>query len=176
MKLATSIAVAVLAAAMVIQASAARGRRKDEQLIETTCTNTPDYELCIKVIRADPNCASAPLQDLALITVAEIKRKTEAIIVEIEKLQKSGEEKMQPALTKCRSYYNAVMVGNIPVAEQTTWGNPKFAENAMADTKNEAVMCEKAFDKIPTPSPFTAENKYIADVAAVARGIIRNLL
>lgn len=152
------------------------GGRKDQRLIETTCKNTPDYHLCISVIRADPKSATAELPDLALIVVAEIKKKTEEIIVSIEHLNKTGTKEMQTPLKKCRSFYNAVMVGNIPVAEKATWGNPKFAETAMADTKIEAEACERAFQKVPMPSPFTKENKYIADVAAVARGIIRNLL
>ncbi|XP_057806109.1 cell wall / vacuolar inhibitor of fructosidase 1-like [Salvia miltiorrhiza] len=171
-----SLVVAVATVTMLLQNEVVSAARKDQQLIETTCKNTPDYHLCIAVITADPSCRAAPLQDLALIVVAEIKKKTVEIIKEIEHLKKSGPKEMQPALKKCRSYYNAVQVGDIPVAEQATWGNPKFAETAMADAKIEAEMCEDAFLKVPNPSPFTKQNKYIADVAAVARGIIRNLL
>ncbi|KAH6771622.1 hypothetical protein C2S52_005707 [Perilla frutescens var. hirtella] len=147
----------------------------DQNLIETTCKNTPDYNLCTAIIRADPKSAAAELQDLGLIVVAAIKKRTQQVMATIDSLTKTSPKNLLPPLKQCRKYYNAVLVGNIPVAEQTVWGNPKFAETAMADTKNEAEWCEEQFQGV-APSPLTADNKYVADAAAVARGIIRNLL
>lgn len=165
---------AAAAAAMAILTQSAAAVR-DQKLIETTCKNTPDYKLCITIIMADPSSPRKELPDLALVVVADIKNTTIHTLATIDALKKTSPPKLAPPLNKCKEVYTVVLEANIPVAEQATWGNPKFAENAMADTKIEVVNCEKAFKGV-APSPLSAENKYMADVASIARGIIRNLL
>ncbi|KAH6781615.1 hypothetical protein C2S52_001630 [Perilla frutescens var. hirtella] len=165
----------ILLSIMILQSDAVSSSQKDQNLIETTCKNTPDYKLCTSIIRADRGAAAADVPGLGLIVVAVVKKKTQEMLATINKQSKSAAKKLLPPLRRCKEVYKAVLEGDIPVAETAIRGNPKFAETAMADARIEANLCERAFEGV-APSPFTSQNNYVENVAAVARAIIRNLL
>ena len=71
----------------------------------------------------------------------------------------------------------AVVKADVPSAIQALdGGQPKFAEDGMADTVVEAEACERSFSGRGQKSPLTQMNKDIENVANVARAIIRMLL
>lgn len=146
---------------------------KDMRLIETTCKNTPHYKLCMSIIMADSSSPGKVIQDLALVVVAHMKKTVIEMVDKIERLKQGSPKEVVAALQKCKDIYEEVVDVLIPEAERATWGNPKFAENAVADIKIEARLCENGFQH---PSPLSADNKYLQDVSDVARGVIRNLL
>ncbi|XP_022883514.1 cell wall / vacuolar inhibitor of fructosidase 1-like [Olea europaea var. sylvestris] len=110
---------------------------------------------------------------LGLIMVAAVKAKAKETMKAITKLKVSRPE-LRIALNDCSDRYNAILVGDVPEAEQALRGNPKFAENGMADSSIEAVACEENFKKVK--SPLTGFNNKMRDLSDVARAIIRNLL
>lgn len=135
-------------------------------LIETTCKNTPNYQLCINTLRGSPESATADVAGLALIMVDAVKGKTEQALSTVNK-------SAQPKLQRCTNYYNAVLKADVPMAEAALRkGDPKFAEQGMSDAATEADLCERTV----APSPLSAVNKDLRDLALVATAIIRNLL
>lgn len=148
-------------------------QRKDENLIQTTCRNTPNYQLCISILKANPTSIKEDVAGLGLIMVAAVKSKAKQTMKAISNLKVSRPE-LRYALNDCSDRYNAILVGDVPVAEAALRGNPKFAENAMADSSIEAVACEQNFKKVR--SPLTGFNNGMRGLADVARAIIRNLL
>ncbi|KAK6146246.1 hypothetical protein DH2020_020115 [Rehmannia glutinosa] len=142
---------------------------KDENLIETTCKNTPHYQLCINTLRADKGSSGADVAGLGLIMVEAVKAKSKEALSAIKKLQKS-QPKLATPLQQCRDMYKAVVSGDVPEAEQSIRGNPKFAENGMADAAVEADDCEAAFQGV-AKSPLTAVNTAARELAEVARDL-----
>ncbi|KAL7080832.1 hypothetical protein ACP275_14G002800 [Erythranthe tilingii] len=134
----------------------AKSQQKDQNLIESTCKNTPIYQLCIATLRADPGSAAADVAGLALIMIEAVEAKSKEALS-----------------AQCKEEYKAVLEGDVPVAKSAVRGNPKFAEGGMADAKVEADDCE---DALGGKSPLTKVNGDVADLAVVARAIIRNLL
>ncbi|KAL8486088.1 hypothetical protein ACS0TY_022989 [Phlomoides rotata] len=167
------ISLTILITLLIIHSDAVP-HRNDQNLIETTCKRTPDYRLCTAIIRANPDGGAADLPGLGLIVVDVVKQKSHEALSIINKLTKSGQPKLRPALRRCTEVYKAVLEGDIPVVSQSIWGNPKFAETAVADAGAEAGLCDEAVGgKVPELSKV---NNYVVRVAGVARAIIRNLL
>ncbi|CAI9776182.1 unnamed protein product [Fraxinus pennsylvanica] len=50
-------------------------QEKDQNFIETICSNTPCYQLCISTLRADPTSIKEDAVGLGLIMVAAVKAK-----------------------------------------------------------------------------------------------------
>ncbi|GFQ04444.1 cell wall / vacuolar inhibitor of fructosidase 1 [Phtheirospermum japonicum] len=149
---------------------------KDQTLIETTCKNTPNYQLCISTIHASPSSAGADVAGLGLIVVDAVRAKTEAATSAIDKLKQLHPD-MTRALEKCRDTYDAVLKADVPEAVAALKkGIPKFAESGMADVAWEAEICEGGFKEVGAESPLRGVNKDLHDLAEVAVGIIRNLL
>ncbi|KAK7348026.1 hypothetical protein VNO80_22574 [Phaseolus coccineus] len=147
----------------------------DESLIESTCKKTPNYNLCLQYLKANPGSSTASVSGLALIMVNVMKAKAYDALKIIHDLQKKGAgPKQQGALKSCASNYNAVLVADIPEAtEALQKGDPKFAENGANDAANEATYCE---DEFSGNSPLTKQNNAMHDVAAVTAAIVRLLL
>ncbi|EYU45481.1 hypothetical protein MIMGU_mgv1a021463mg, partial [Erythranthe guttata] len=129
---------------------------KDQNLIATTCKNTPNYRLCINTLQADRGSAAADVAGLGLIMVAAVKEKSKEALSTVNKLLVKSGSNPKKALQQCRDAYKAVLEGDVPEAEQSLRGNPKFAENGMADVAVEADSCEAAFGG---KSPLTVVNK-----------------
>ncbi|XP_024964167.1 cell wall / vacuolar inhibitor of fructosidase 1-like, partial [Cynara cardunculus var. scolymus] len=110
------------------------------KFIQDTCKSTPNYDLCVKIILADPKSQDADLTDLALIIVNAVKEKVTADVPE--------------AVTAL------------------TQGNPKFAEDGIADCAVESQACESTFGQYGQASPMTNVNK---DMEYLTNVVFHNL-
>ncbi|KAL8512821.1 hypothetical protein ACS0TY_019090 [Phlomoides rotata] len=149
---------------------------KDQTLIETSCRNTPNYELCVSTLHASPSSATATdVEELGLILVDAIKSKAESGVSAVDKLRRLHPE-LREALDQCRMSYIAVIKADVPEAVAAlTKGIPKFAEFGMADAAWEAEICEGSFESA-AESPLSPVNKDLHELATVAVGIIKILL
>ncbi|XP_027339316.1 cell wall / vacuolar inhibitor of fructosidase 1-like [Abrus precatorius] len=144
----------------------------DVKLIEDTCKQTPNPNLCVQLLKADPRSSGADIEGLALILVDVIKGKANEALNKINQLLKGKVEKN--ALISCAGKYKAILEADVPQAtEALKTGNPKFAEDAASDSAVEATSCEKGFSG---KSPLTNENNGMNDVANVTRAVVRLLL
>lgn len=148
---------------------------RDLNLMETTCKNTPNYQLCVSTISDSPSSAGADMEGLSLIMVAAVQAKAEKALVVIDEL-----EKLQPELTgrleQCTNTYRAVLKADVPEAMAgVKQGVPKFAEFGMSDARWEADICEASLGKV-VELPLSRVNKDVHDLAEIAVAIIRNLL
>lgn len=147
------------------------------KLIETTCKNTPNYNVCFQSLKASPGSSGADVTGLAQIMVRVMKAKANDALNVIHKLQKLkiglGTEQRR-ALSSCADKYRAILIGDIPQAtEALQKGDPKFAEDGANDAANEATYCESEFSG---KSLLTKQNNVMHDVAAVTGAIVRMLL
>ena len=148
----------------------------DRKFIENTCKGTPNYDLCLSIILADPKSEKADLTGLALILVAGVEHKGDETIKQIKDM-KSSRPELGPALDYCAQVYDTVVKVNVPEANDALkLGNPKFGEDGMADSAVESQACERSFKEHGMTSPMTEQNKAVENVANVARAIIRMLL
>jgi len=147
----------------------------NENLIESTCKKTPNYNLCLQSLKASPGSSTADVSGLALIMVNVMKAKANDALKTIHDLQREGAgAKQRRALSSCDSKYKAVLIADVPQAtEALKKGNPKFAEDGANDAANEAKYCESDFSG---NSPLTKQNNAMHDVAAVTAAIVRLLL
>ncbi|KAG9139404.1 hypothetical protein Leryth_017320 [Lithospermum erythrorhizon] len=144
-------------------------------LIDNTCKNTPNYNLCISVFLEDPRSSSADIRGLGLIVIDALKSKAEETANFIDTLKTTSPGLRSP-LNRCAILYFAVLKADIPEAvEALSKGVPKFAEDGVADAALEAQSCELAFGSASN-SPLTDLNKSVVDLSNVARSIIRMLL
>ncbi|KAI3706895.1 hypothetical protein L6452_24950 [Arctium lappa] len=148
----------------------------DRRLIESTCKATPSYNLCLSTLLSNPKSSSGDVSDLGLIMVGATKVKATLAIQRIKTLYRSHPE-LRRSLNECAQVYMAVVKADVPSAVQALdGGQPKFAEDGMADTAVEAESCERSFSGRGLKSPLTQMNTDIKNVANVARAIIRMLL
>ncbi|KAK4725796.1 hypothetical protein R3W88_030713 [Solanum pinnatisectum] len=146
-------------------------------LIETTCKNTPNYDLCVNTFSLDNRSATAgDIKTLALIMVDAIKSKANQAFSIISNLRHSSPPQawIHP-LKECAFSYKVILTVSIPEAiEALTKGDPKFAEDAMVGTSGDAQECEDNF-KSKSP-PLSKLNIDVHDLSDINRAIIRNLL
>lgn len=148
-------------------------------LVESTCKQTPNYDLCISSLRSDPKSSTADVRGLALIMVNVIKAKATETLNHINDLLKGGPGggKDKQALSSCADGYSAILKADVPEATQAlTLGNVKFAENGVSDAAVEANACERGFSSSGRTSPLTDVNKNMNEICNVARAIVRMLL
>ena len=94
----------------------------------------------------------------------------------IDQLLKSGhlDPKEEEALKYCDEQYKDA-INTIPVIENgISLGDPKYAEEGVISTQNEAQDCEGEFSK--GTSPLTNENQKMIDLSVVTEAIIKILL
>lgn len=145
-----------------------------DDLIDNTCKHTPNYQLCVSILRSDPKAPGADVTGLALIMVNSLNSKSSSALKVIEELLKT-KPKLKVPLTECSKKYKFVIEYDVSVAiEALLKGNPKFGEDGMNDAGVEIQLCEDGFK--PSSSPLTRVNKEAKDVAAIAAAIIRLLL
>ena len=146
-------------------------------LIETTCKQTPFFDLCVSTLQADPRSSSADVAGLAHIAADSVNAKATATLNQITGLLKSaGDPNLLKALQGCVDKYNAIIQADIPVAiEAIVKGDPKFAVDSSTDAANEAQYCENSFANPPS-SPITDSNKAVHDLSTVLESIASLLL
>ncbi|KAI5650946.1 hypothetical protein M9H77_36951 [Catharanthus roseus] len=143
-------------------------------LVNNTCKNTPNYQLCISTLRSDPRSSTADVSGLGLIVVDAVKGKATSTLNTIKNLKKSKPQ-YKHQLDECSRFYDAILNADVPEAiEALTKGDPKFAENGMADTALEVQLCQNGFKG--SKSPIANENTAVYNLSIVARAIIRMLL
>ncbi|KOM33406.1 hypothetical protein LR48_Vigan01g296200 [Vigna angularis] len=147
----------------------------NENLIESTCKRTPNYNLCLQTLKVSPGSSTTDVSGLALIMVKVMKAKANDALKIIHDLQGKGAgPKQRRALSSCASKYKAVLIADVPQAtEALQKGDPKFAEDGANDAANEATFCESDFSG---NSPLTKQNNAMHDVAAITAAIVRLLL
>ncbi|KAM3707951.1 hypothetical protein ACB098_02G064400 [Castanea mollissima] len=153
----------------------ARLSPNDDNLIEQTCKQTPNYNLCISSLKSDPKSATADVAGLALIMVNVLNTTTTQTLIHINSLLQSQRNEVKEALLSCvENYKIGVLTADVPVSiEALTKGNPKFADQGTQDAANESNSCEEGFSG---NSPLTVENTNINNVAKVANAIVKLLL
>lgn len=144
-------------------------------LIDDTCAHTPYPEACKSAVRSDPRGGTDDVAKLGLIVVDKLADSSNKDVVKIKSLIGSEKDpKVKKALTVCSDNYKFILESLIGSASQAfSFGNPKFAEDAMNESKRVTEECESGFDG---KSPITAENTVAKELSAVASGIARLLL
>ncbi|CAN8248282.1 unnamed protein product [Cochlearia groenlandica] len=138
-------------------------------IVDQTCKRTPNYPLCLSLLRSDPRSSTADIPNLVLILVDKIKALGKDTQVKINQAYK-----MKPNLKhECTKRYK-VIDDDVSTVIEALPGNPKFGEDAIVDALVEADYCEGSFPK--GQSPLTSLTVRMMKICDVTRAVIRNLL
>ncbi|KAF3657138.1 putative cell wall / vacuolar inhibitor of fructosidase 1-like [Capsicum annuum] len=161
---------------MLLISTLKTSNNNNNNLVETTCKNTPNYNLCIKTLLSDERSTSSDITTLALIVVDAIKVKANQALEIISTLRSSSPpEAWRIPLKDCAFSYKVILTVSLPEAiEALTKGNPKFAEDGMVGCFGVSQDCEENFKR--SISPLTGLNTAVHELSGVGRAIIRNLL
>ncbi|CAH2035973.1 unnamed protein product [Thlaspi arvense] len=145
----------------------------EASIIEKTCKETPDFNLCVSLLHSDPRGSSADTSGLALILVDKIKGLATKTLNEINNLYKKRPE-LKYALDECSKRYKTILKADVPEAiEAISKGVPKFGEDGVIDAGVEASVCEERFEG---KSPLTSLTNSMQKISNVTKAIVRMLL
>ncbi|KAJ4886782.1 hypothetical protein Rs2_26530 [Raphanus sativus] len=142
-------------------------------IVDKTCKQTPDYTLCLSLLRSNPSSASADTVGLGLILIDKIKALGTQTVGQINVAYKT-KPMLKRQLDVCRLRYKTIADVDIHTAITAIKGNPEFAENAIVDAGNEASFCEEGFPK--GQSPLTGLTQKMNKICDVTKAIVRMLL
>ncbi|GMI80220.1 cell wall / vacuolar inhibitor of fructosidase 1, CELL WALL / VACUOLAR INHIBITOR OF FRUCTOSIDASE 1 [Hibiscus trionum] len=147
-------------------------------LVETTCKQTPFFDLCVSTLESDPQSSTAAVSGLALIAAKSVNAKASATLYQISTLLGSATDpNLKKALSGCVDSYNTIIKTDIPVAvEAIEKNNPKFAVGSATDAGNEAQRCEDGFGGKSPNSPISDSNKMVHDLSVILQSIASLLL
>ncbi|KAL0857395.1 hypothetical protein Bca101_062549 [Brassica carinata] len=142
-------------------------------IVDKTCKQTPDYTLCVSLLRSNPRSASADTVGLGLILVDKIKALGTETLGQINMAYKT-KPMLKRQLDECNRRYKTIVDADVHTAITAIKGNPKFAESAIVDAGVEASVCEGGFPK--GQSPLTGLTQKMNKICDVTRAIVRMLL
>ncbi|KAK8661847.1 hypothetical protein V6N13_091438 [Hibiscus sabdariffa] len=148
-------------------------RYSANSLTETTCKQTPFFDICISTLESDP----ADVSGLARIAADSVNAKAIVTLNQISTLLGSATDpNLKKALGGCVDYYNTINA-DIPVAVEAIEKNdPKFAVGSATDEGNEARRCEDSFGGSSPDSPISGSNKVVHDLCVILQSIASLLL
>ncbi|KAL8139799.1 hypothetical protein V2J09_005820 [Rumex salicifolius] len=116
-------------------------------LIESTCRNTPNSQICESSLRSDPRSPAADTEGLIRIMIDVVRSKFSDSLAYVNRMMKESPPPARArALRECVRRFKVVLNANVIVAESAVnLGDPKFGEGAMLDSAVEAHACERAF-------------------------------
>ncbi|XP_074288681.1 cell wall / vacuolar inhibitor of fructosidase 1-like [Silene latifolia] len=146
-------------------------------LVRTTCKQTADPTICETALRADPRSSKADTQGLILIMIDTVKTRFTDSLRYVEGMaQRTHDPAMTKALKECIHLYQLVLNTNVALAvTAVNEGDPKFGEQAMTDSGNEAEACRSAFPEGKVPGPMTGRTSELHGVSNVAASMIKIL-
>ncbi|XP_047264290.1 cell wall / vacuolar inhibitor of fructosidase 1-like [Capsicum annuum] len=161
---------------MLLNSTLKTSNHNNNNLVETTCKNTPNYNLFIKTLLSNKRSTSGYITTLALIVVDAIKAKANQVSEIISMLRSSSPPKARRvSLKECALSYKVILTVSLPEAiEALTKRNLKFAEDGMVGCFGVSQDCEENFKR--SISPLTGLNTAVHELSGVGRAIIRNLL
>ncbi|KAK4353234.1 hypothetical protein RND71_028752 [Anisodus tanguticus] len=158
---------------VMLLTSTLKTNSNNNNLVETTCKNTPNYILCLKTLLPDKR-SDITMLELIMVDAIESKANQAAEIISTLHNSNPPEAWIAP-LKKCAFSYKVILTVSLPEAiEALTKGNPKFAEDGMVGCYGDSQDCEENFKS--SISPLTGLNTAVHELSGVGRAIIRNLL
>ncbi|KAJ8442927.1 hypothetical protein Cgig2_022293 [Carnegiea gigantea] len=155
-----------------------RAATTTSDLVSSTCNQTPDPNMCEAMLRADPRTSevSEP-EELILIMIDAVKsRFTDSLRYALDLTRKTRDPEVIRALKDCIRVYRVVLDANVVVATSAVrQGDPKFGEQAMLDSANEAEACRSAFPEDKVPAELPGRTRVLHRVSNVAASLIKTL-
>ena len=150
----------------------------NSDLVTRTCSQTPDPNMCESMLRADPRTpgVSDP-EELILIMIDAVKsRFTDSLRYAQDLTRKTRDPQVGRALQECIQFYRVVLDDNVVVATNAVkQGDPKFGEQAMLDSANEAEACRSGFPEGKVPAELPGRTRLLHGVSNVAASLIKTL-
>lgn len=152
--------------------------REASDLVSSTCSQTSDPSMCEDVLRADPRTSEvSDPEELILIMIDTVKsRFTDSLRYALDLTRKTRDPEVIRALKDCIRVYRVVLDANVVVATNAVrQGDPKFGEQAMLDSANEAEACRSAFPEEKVPAELPGRTRVLHRVSNVAASLIKTL-
>ncbi|XP_010685378.2 cell wall / vacuolar inhibitor of fructosidase 1 [Beta vulgaris subsp. vulgaris] len=156
----------------------AYSRKTTNDLVTTTCKQTPDPILCEASLRSDSRSSkAADSEGLILIMIDVVKTRFSDSFRYVEDLtRKTHDPAVIRALQECKQLYRVVLDVSVGLAVRAVkQGDPKFGEQAMVDAGNEAEGCRMAFPEGKVPGRIVGRTRMLHGVSNVAASMIKSL-
>ncbi|KAM1633931.1 hypothetical protein ACFXTN_010918 [Malus domestica] len=150
----------------------------DAALVDQTCKQTPNFDLCETLLRSDPRSLNAEdAKGLASIMVDIVQAKATKSIVSMDKINdllNKSPVKNQALFTSCIDNYNTIIDDDIPQASEAFSNDDNItAEDRLKDVTFEVDLCDKQFSGLS--NPLKDVNKDVHDAASIAAAIADKL-
>lgn len=135
-------------------------------LIESTCSDTNYYELCVTTFLSDPKSLKVPYKDLGPIMAKLVLANATSIRSYIEqRMDEEKESQMKKVLKKCYKNYSTIISNLKSVMGEFKDLNFQPIVGAMRSAQKKAVACEGEFKKEGLKSPVSKRNELMAKLA-----------
>ncbi|KAM0988067.1 hypothetical protein ACFX13_012289 [Malus domestica] len=147
----------------------------DAALVDQTCKQTPNFDLCETLLRSDPRSLNAEdAKGLASIMVDIVQAKATKSMDKINDLLNKSPVKNQALFTSCIDNYNTIIDDDIPQASEAFSNDDNItAEDRLKDITFEVDLCDKQFSGLS--NPLKDVNKDVHDAASIAAAIADKL-
>lgn len=148
-----------------------------DNLIEQTCKETPNYDLCISSLQSDPRSSNSDVKELAIIMIDVIKDKATQTLNHINHLLNNSSSSqnigVKQELNSCtRQYSTIVKIDVLEASQYLSKGLFKIAEENINNAGVQANSCEEG---LSGGSILSDKNQFMNDLVAVVTAIIRSL-
>ncbi|XP_021740033.1 cell wall / vacuolar inhibitor of fructosidase 1-like [Chenopodium quinoa] len=144
-------------------------------LINQTCKQTNNYDLCVTTLNSDPKTGNAKdMRDLATIMVSHVDDEASKTRDHISGLLKNRtiDKPTKKLLKACIDRYNIIIINWLKeVREGLSYRDYGFARDSMAAVPTNVELCERSFEA-PIKSPISADSKAMDDLSNVAYDIV----
>ncbi|XP_074283951.1 cell wall / vacuolar inhibitor of fructosidase 1-like [Silene latifolia] len=155
----------------------AKAQTNPVNLIDFTCKQTPDYNLCASTLNSDPRSRSAKdMKALATILVDHVNDKASSTRLHIATLfmDPKTDSNTKLYLDQCVTRYDKILSYWIPNAK-TSMANDDYskAQEYIDALPTTIELCERNFEFLGhVKSPITNDSKAMDDIAKVAIAVV----
>ncbi|XP_074283954.1 cell wall / vacuolar inhibitor of fructosidase 1-like [Silene latifolia] len=145
-------------------------------LIDFTCKQTPDYNLCVSTLKSDPRTPSAKdVKALATILVDQVHRKAILTQGHTRALSKDPifDSKTKEFLTRCTIRYGHILNWIVSAKLSMAANDYSKAQDYIKALPTHIELCEREFESLAhVKSPITDVSKAMDDIAKVAVAVV----
>jgi pectinesterase inhibitor-like protein len=162
----------ILSTTLVVTQSKNVQPNNSNSIIEETCYKTPNYGLCVNLLKPYPGSSEATVNGLAIIMFRIMRDKAHETQYIIRDLLAQRLVSQKPALIECNDLYGSIYNdGSVGMGDLLRDSNYKDAEFRANDAQNKANTCENRFYRA-LGTPLSDNNNFIKEVGKIAAAIV----
>ncbi|KAK2412168.1 hypothetical protein P8452_72621 [Trifolium repens] len=163
----------ILSTTLVVTQSKNVQPNNSNSIIEETCYKTPNYGLCVNLLKPYPGSSEATVNGLAIIMFRIMRDKADETKYIIRNLLAQRLVSQKAALIECDNLYSSIYNdGSIGMGDLLRDSNYKDAEFRANDVQNKANTCENRFYHALGKPPLSDSNNFIIETGKITAAIV----